>query len=636
MDELKIISTSSDETVRIWDAGTGKQVGEPLVGHAAKTSGVAISTDGTKILSGGWDGKIIMWRAETRTIIRILKPRMSGGNLRVMVLSFSHDDKTFAAASCDGTCTVWNSETGELLLDFEDHQNTVETVAYSPSGVKIASGSSDHTIRIRNTHTGERLTQPLLHADSVRSMVWSPDSRQLISACQDGQIYFWSAPTGTQLGSPLQAHLGAINCMAISPDGSLLASASDDHTARLWNTVTRQPFGRVLQHSDMVYTVAFSPGGQFVATGGRECIIFLWDISQEGVIATAAVISGGNRDLGIASLRFSPDDKTFACASFDGTCTVWNSETGELLLDFDDHQNMVTTVAYSPSGVKIASGSHDHTIRIRNTHTGERLTQPLLHADAVRSIVWSPDSRQLISACNDGQIYFWSAPTGTQLGSPLQAHLGKINCMAISPSGSLLASASNDHTARLWNTITRQPFGRVLQHNDEVYTVAFSPSGQFVATGGMECIIFLWDISEEGVIATAAVSVSLLHAAPIPHFAGNADQPRPISGSLAGSLRPSISASDVPSDGAQGMSSLPITPAGLVDSEVPPISSSSTLTRDALQGAGRVASPHGTAPVPASPSSQSFFKRLFSKSDTHVASAEHSKPRKSTFFNTLL
>ncbi|KAF8835300.1 WD40 repeat-like protein [Paxillus ammoniavirescens] len=420
MDELKIISTSSDETVRIWNADTGKQVGEPLLGHATETRGIAISTDGTKIVSGGNDGKIIMWNAETGAIIRVIKPRMSGANL---------------------------------------------------------------------------------HIDS---------------------------------------------------------------------------------------------------------------------------------------LSFSPGDKTFASASFDGTCRIWNSETGELLHDFDDHQDMVDTVAYSPSGVKIASGSFDHTIRIRNTHTGERLTQPLLHADVVRAIVWSPDSRQLISACDDGQICFWSAPTGTQLGSPLQAHLDEINCMAISPSGSLLASASNDNTARLWNIVTRQPFGRVLHHGDEVATVAFSPNGQFVATGGRENIIFLWDISQEGVITTATVSVSLLHTAPIPHFAGDVDQPRSISDSLAGSPRPSIPAPDVPSDGTQGMSSLPIATADLIDPEVPPISSSSTLTRDALQDAGRVASPHGTVPVPASPSSQSFFKRLFSKSDTDVASAEHSKPHKSTFFYKLL
>ncbi|KAF9234524.1 WD40-repeat-containing domain protein [Melanogaster broomeanus] len=285
VDELTIFSTSSDETVRIWNADTGKQVGERLLGHAAVTSGIAVSSDGTKILSGGDDGKIIMWSAETREIIRIIKPRASGAS--IWSLSFSPDDKTFASASSDGTCRIWNTGTGGLLLDFDDHQGEVEWVAYSPNGAKIASGADDHTIRIRNTLTGERLTQPLLHEECVRSLVWSPDSRLLISACDNGQICFWSAPTGAQLGPSLQAHFNEINCMAISPNGSLLASASSDHTARLWSTVTRKPFGRVFQHSDEVYTVAFSPNGQFFATGGAENVIFLWDISheQEGLVA---------------------------------------------------------------------------------------------------------------------------------------------------------------------------------------------------------------------------------------------------------------------------------------------------------------------------------------------------------------
>lgn len=84
VDELKIISTSNDKTVRIWDAGIGKQVGDPLLGHAAGTCGIAISTDGTKILSGGFDGKTIMWRAETRAIIRTIEPRLEASYFRVL------------------------------------------------------------------------------------------------------------------------------------------------------------------------------------------------------------------------------------------------------------------------------------------------------------------------------------------------------------------------------------------------------------------------------------------------------------------------------------------------------------------------------------------------------------------------
>ncbi|KAF8836583.1 hypothetical protein BDN67DRAFT_1034311, partial [Paxillus ammoniavirescens] len=148
------------------------------------------------------------------------------------------------------------------------------------------------------------------------------------------------------------------------------------------------------------------------------------------------------------------------------------------------------------------------------------------HADAVRSLVWSPDSRQLISACDDGHwICFWSALTGTQPGSPLQVHLGEINCMAISPG------------VPYWPvhlTITLPGCEALLPVNLSVvcfsitmrYTLAFSPNDQFVATGGKGGITFLWDFSQDGAIATGASLVSLLHAAPIPHFAGDVDQLR--------------------------------------------------------------------------------------------------------------
>ncbi|KAG1824918.1 WD40-repeat-containing domain protein, partial [Suillus subaureus] len=157
----------------------------------------------------------------------------------------------------------------------------------------------------------------------------------------------------------------------------------------------------------------------------------------------------------------------------------------------------VWTVAYSPNGTKIASGVEGCTISIWNAATGKQQTQPLSHGKTVCSIVWSPDSRRIISACNDGQIHFWSAPvaSGAQLGSPLQAHFDKINLLAISPNGELIAShgASRDHTARVWSTSTRKPFGRVLQHADRVSTIAFSPDGQHVVTGDVQNTIFLWD-----------------------------------------------------------------------------------------------------------------------------------------------
>ncbi|KAG2346304.1 WD40 repeat-like protein [Suillus weaverae] len=282
--KLQVISTSSDKTVRIWDVETGKQE-HSLVGHASKTTGLAVSMDGRRIVSGAKDGKIIVWDADTREIFRCLSHHTDW----VICIRFSRDEKRFASASEDGTLKIWDAESGELVFDIDDHLDQVCTVAYSPNGTKIASGSFDQTVRIWNAATGKQQTQPLSHGAAVRSIVWSPDSRRLISACNDGQIYFWSTPTGAQLGFPLRAHSKKINSLAISPDGELIASASVDHTARLWNTSTRKPFGRVLQHASQVGTVAFSPDCQLVATGDIQNTIFLWDISQESIVMTNAV-----------------------------------------------------------------------------------------------------------------------------------------------------------------------------------------------------------------------------------------------------------------------------------------------------------------------------------------------------------
>ncbi|KAG2337370.1 WD40 repeat-like protein [Suillus weaverae] len=283
--KFKIISTSNDRTVRIWDVATGTQE-KLLKGHAGRTDGLAVSMDGRRIVSGAQDGKIIIWDADTKEIIKCLSHHTD----RVICIQFSPDEQRLASASSDGTLKIWNAETWELVFDIDDHQDKVWTVAFAPNGTKFASGSYDQTVRIWNAATGKQQTQPLFHGEAVRSIVWSLDSRCLISACNDGQIYFWSAPTGAQLGSPLRAHAGEINLLAISPDGELIASASVDHTARLWSASTRKSYGRVLQHACPVCTVAFSPDGQLVATGDVQNTIFLWDISQESTITTNFVL----------------------------------------------------------------------------------------------------------------------------------------------------------------------------------------------------------------------------------------------------------------------------------------------------------------------------------------------------------
>ncbi|KAG2345914.1 WD40 repeat-like protein [Suillus weaverae] len=151
-----------------------------------------------------------------------------------------------------------------------------------------------------------KLNQSLvIHDISVSSVVCSPDGHLLIYATYDDQIYFyfWCAPpsSGSQLGCFFRAHSDSINSLAISPVAELIASASRDGTARLWNTMTRKPFGRVLQHTDEVSTVAFSPKEFIIAT--------IHVVSPPSLIAPASHITSGLDKVAVKAIRaFESDD----------------------------------------------------------------------------------------------------------------------------------------------------------------------------------------------------------------------------------------------------------------------------------------------------------------------------------------
>ncbi|KAF8657604.1 hypothetical protein AX14_007843, partial [Amanita brunnescens Koide BX004] len=151
-DGSKIISGSSDKTIRVWDASTGVEMLPPLLGHGHWIYSAAFSPDGSKIISG----------------------------------------------SVDKTIRVWDAHTGvEMLPPLRGHDGAIRSVAFSPDGSKIISGSDDKTIRVWDASTSVEMLPPLVgHDDCICSIVLSPDGSKIISGSYDGTIRVWDASTG--------------------------------------------------------------------------------------------------------------------------------------------------------------------------------------------------------------------------------------------------------------------------------------------------------------------------------------------------------------------------------------------------------------------------------------------------------
>ncbi|OJA16037.1 hypothetical protein AZE42_04291 [Rhizopogon vesiculosus] len=222
-DSRRVVTSSADRTVRIWDVQKGSLVGKPFEGHQGGVWAVAVSPDDRRIVGGGEDKIIIIWDIQSKQI-------------------------GLASGSRDFTVVVWDAEKGTVLAILEGYCNWVYIVAFSPDELKLASESLDYTIRVWRTDTVELLFE-INARDWVPSVVWSPDGQQLISASYDRIINFWGTTTGHQIDQPCTGHTDWIYSLVISFNDSFIATASCGGTARLWSTETRQQIEEVLEHS---------------------------------------------------------------------------------------------------------------------------------------------------------------------------------------------------------------------------------------------------------------------------------------------------------------------------------------------------------------------------------------------------
>ncbi|KAG2052835.1 WD40 repeat-like protein [Suillus hirtellus] len=261
-----LVTGSADESLRVWDLDTGEQVGEPLFEHNAQVWAVSASPDGRWIVSGGYDGSILVWEVtKNKREFRIKRVRVwfEGHDSGVPSVAFAPDNKTFASASWDKTVCVWNRETGKTIIHFGPLAvgSAANSVSYSLDGTKLAAGTDRHII-IWNPASGEEL---LIIEQRAFKVAFTPDDLRLVSGnMQDVRIS--DATTGAII-KQFDAHTAAFFSLAIAPNGTKFVTASDDKTTRFFDLITFEPIGEPLQHPDGVRCVAFSQDSQLIATG---------------------------------------------------------------------------------------------------------------------------------------------------------------------------------------------------------------------------------------------------------------------------------------------------------------------------------------------------------------------------------
>lgn len=492
-----------------------------LLGHQQEVTCLAFSPDGSRLVSGGTDGRVILWDTKTREARGLLRnpalvpgesyedltgrplwtttvPGKRAFERAIIGVAFAPDSQRVLCATMIGHLFQLDSANGMVVHSLKPEEvpeNAVQLIngtlaQYLDGGTKVAVSISG-CFSIVDVATGRELAymdsgiSPQDIFDDVSEIAARSDAK-LLAAVLGNEIRIWDVAK-QQWGRTFSGSESEITKVAFSPDGKRLVAANSGNQMLLWDFSNRRAVHKIQAPAEWFENFAISPDNDCVATSSGDGTLRVWD-ALTGELKRTFV--GHNH--GVHQLEFSPNSNQLASAGIDGTVRIWNIE-GSSLLEPMPVVSGEEILAISANGRQAVSRMEDDTLRIWDVETR---TQELAMSETdsqVESVRFSPDGEWLATGGMDGQLSVWDARTGF-LKWQVDANPEAIVQIEFSPSGTHLATRVEKGPVQLWNTVDGTLSTQMAGHGANIVDVAFSPDGESLATGDWYGRVQFWDL----------------------------------------------------------------------------------------------------------------------------------------------
>jgi len=410
----------------------------------------------------------------------------------VTALVLAAGGERLLSASADGSVRLWDRAEGRFVEQLFRQTLGIFALAAAASADLALSGGANGLLRLIDLARPQAriVWTRRLHA-ALRSLALSADASLALTVERGTDLRLWDTASRGVLRR-LKGHGDQVNAVAMSADGSRAVSGADDRTLRVWNLQDGSTSQVLEGHAGAVNAVAMSADGRLALSGSSDCSLRLWDTASGRCLG---VLDG--HQASVTAVALASTGRRALSGSSDGTVRLWDLDSGTPIVRLEGHSDAVRALALDEDGTWAATGSADRTIKLWRLDKLAPAAGSIEPRGSVTALLFSPDARHCACGSANGGIEVLEVASGRivrRIGALASSAPMPIRSLAFTPDGSCVLSGGLDGQYVLWGIATGEATLLPIRRQTPIVYCAMSPSARFLVTACADRFVYLWDL----------------------------------------------------------------------------------------------------------------------------------------------